>query len=154
MPLNKATTALALRVVLGAVFMYAAYTKLRQSWLLFALSIDSYQLLPEWAVYTVARTLPWMELALGVLLMTGVWLRSLSIVAAGILALFFTVMIVAYARGGGIDCGCFGVGEPLSAKTLVRDGALLASAIWLVALTRGPSSSIVHRRSGPWTTDS
>ena len=145
MPLNKATTALALRVVLGAVFMYAAYTKLRQSWLLFALSIDSYQLLPEWGVYAVARTLPWMELALGVMLIAGVWLRSLSLVAAGILALFFTVMIVAYARGGGIDCGCFGVGEPLSAKTLIRDGTLLASAIWLTAIVHRPSS-IVHRQ--------
>ena len=58
---------LALRLLLGAVFIYAAYTKLRQSWLLFALSIDSYQLLPEWAVFGLARTLPALELALGVL---------------------------------------------------------------------------------------
>ena len=104
---------LALRVLLGAVFIYAAYTKLRQSWLLFALSIDSYQLLPEWAVFALARTLPALELALGVLLIAGVWLRYLSIVAAAILALFFSVMVVSYFRGAGIDCGCFGVGEPL-----------------------------------------
>ena len=114
------------------MFIYAAYTKLRQSWLLFALSIDSYQMLPEWAVYAVARTLPWLELALGVLLATGVWLRYLSIVATAILGLFFTVMLVSYFRGAGIDCGCFGVGEALSAKTLLRDGVLLAAAISLV----------------------
>lgn len=123
-----------LRLVLGAVFIYAAYTKLRQSWLLFALSIDSYQLLPEWAVFAVARSLPWLELALGILLIAGIWLRYLSVVAAGILALFFTVMLVQYFRGAGIDCGCFGVGEPLSAKTLARDGVLLAAALALVAL--------------------
>jgi uncharacterized membrane protein YphA (DoxX/SURF4 family) len=127
---------LALRLVLGAVFLYAAYTKLRQSWLLFALSIDSYQLLPEWAVFALARTLPLFELALGLLLITGVWLRYLSIVAAAILGLFFSVMVVSYFRGAGIDCGCFGVGEPLSVRTLVRDGVLLAAAIALVALTR------------------
>ena len=127
---------LALRVLLGAVFVYAAYTKLRQSWLLFALSIDSYQLLPEWAVFALARTLPWLELALGIALIAGVWLRYLSIAAAGILAMFFTVMVVAYFRGAGIDCGCFGVGEPLSARTLLRDGALLAAALVLVAYTR------------------
>jgi uncharacterized membrane protein YphA (DoxX/SURF4 family) len=120
---------LLLRIALGAVFMYAAYSKLRQSWLLFALSIDSYQMLPEWAVYAVARTLPWFELALGVLLVAGVWLRYLSIVAAAILAAFFTVMLVSYFRGGGIDCGCFGVGEALSAQTLARDGLLLAAAV-------------------------
>jgi uncharacterized membrane protein YphA (DoxX/SURF4 family) len=124
-----------LRLVLGAVFIYAAYTKLRQSWLLFALSIDSYQLLPEWAVLGVARTLPWLELALGILLIAGAWLRYLSIAAAGILGLFFTIMVVQYFRGAGIDCGCFGVGEPLSAKTLARDGVLLAAALALVAST-------------------
>ncbi len=129
-----------LRVLLGAVFIYAAYTKLRQSWLLFALSIDSYQLLPEWAVFAVARTLPWLELALGVLLIGGVWLRYLSIAAAGILGLFFTVMVVSYSRGAGIDCGCFGVGEPLSLKTLARDGVLLAAALGLVALAWKPVS--------------
>ena len=128
-----------LRLLLGAVFIYAAYTKLRQSWLLFALSIDSYQLLPEWAVFGLARTLPWLELALGVLLIGGLWLRYLSIAAAGILALFFTVMVVSYFRGAGIDCGCFGVGEPLSLKTLARDGVLLAAALGLVALAWKPA---------------
>ena len=123
-----------LRLLLGAVFLYAAYTKLRQSWLLFALSIDSYQMLPEWAVYAVARTLPWFELMLGVLLVAGVWLRYLSVVATTILTLFFTVMLVQYFRGAGIDCGCFGVGEALSAKTLARDGVLLAAALTLVTL--------------------
>jgi putative oxidoreductase len=129
-----------LRVLLGAVFIYAAYTKLRQSWLLFALSIDSYQILPEWAVYAVARTLPWFELTLGVMLIAGVWLRYLSVVATTILALFFTVMLVQYFRGAGIDCGCFGVGEALSAKTLLRDGALLAAALALVVLSRRATS--------------
>jgi uncharacterized membrane protein YphA (DoxX/SURF4 family) len=136
----RARVALGLRLLLGAVFIYAAYSKLRQSWLLFALSIDSYQLLPEWAVYAVARTLPWLELALGVLLIAGVWLRYLAAVAAGILALFFTVMVVSYFRGAGIDCGCFGVGEPLSARTLVRDGVLLAAAFALVLLARARSN--------------
>jgi putative oxidoreductase len=128
--------ALALRLLLGAVFVYAAYTKLRQSWLLFALSIDSYQLLPEWAVFALARTLPLLELALGVLLILGVWLRYLSIAAAAILGLFFSVMVVSYFRGAGIDCGCFGVGEPLSARTLARDGVLLVAAVALVVLSR------------------
>lgn len=138
--------ALALRLLLGAVFVYAAYTKLRQSWLLFALSIDSFQLLPEWAVYGVARTLPWLELALGGLLIAGVWLRYLAVATAGILALFFTVMVVSYIRGAGIDCGCFGVGEPLSARTLVRDGLLLTAAIALVPLARtSPKSPVPNR---------
>ena len=124
-----------LRLLLGAVFIYAAYTKLRQSWLLFALSIDSYQLLPEWAVLAVARTLPWLELSLGVLLLSGLKRRYVSIAAAAMLMLFFSVMVVQYAGGTGIDCGCFGVGEALSARTLARDGALLTAALILVVLS-------------------
>jgi uncharacterized membrane protein YphA (DoxX/SURF4 family) len=122
------------RVVIGIVFLYAAYTKLRQPWLVFAMSIDSYGFLPEWAVLSLARTLPWLELTLGLLLLAGIWLRYVSIAAAALLGVFFTVMMVAYTRGLGIDCGCFGVGEALSAKTLLRDGALLAIAIALAVL--------------------
>ena len=135
MTISARRTTILLRLILGAVFLYAAYTKLSQSWLLFALSIDSYQLLPEWAVLTVARTLPWTELALGVLLLFGWKARYVSIGAAAILTLFFVVMLFQYTRGAGIDCGCFGVGEALSAKTLARDGALLAAAVLLVALS-------------------
>lgn len=125
-----------LRLVLGAVFLYAAYTKLRQSWLLFALSIDSYQLLPQWAVLTLARTLPWIEFAIALLLVAGVWLRYVAIAATLLLALFFGAMVLSYTRGAGIDCGCFGVGEALSLKTLARDGALLLASIALIVLSR------------------
>src|SRR6476661_4061515 len=56
-------TRLLLRLLLAGVFVYAAWTKLRQPWLVFALSIDAYQLLPEWGVLAIARVLPWLELA-------------------------------------------------------------------------------------------
>ena len=132
----RAALRLALRLVLGAVFLYAAYTKLRQSWLLFALSIDSYQLLLEWAVLTLARTLPWLELLLGVLLILGWGLTFVAWLAAIVLAGFFGVMLFSYARGAGIDCGCFGVGEALSMRTLIRDGTLLTAAVLLAFLSR------------------
>jgi len=122
---------LALRLVLAAVFIYAAYTKLRQPWLLFALSIDSYQLLPQWAVLTVARTLPWLELLVGLLLVSGFGLRYVALVTSAQLVIFLAVMLRAYAKGLGIDCGCFGAGEALTYKTLIRDGLLTAGAIVL-----------------------
>jgi uncharacterized membrane protein YphA (DoxX/SURF4 family) len=128
-----------LRAVLGAVFLYAAYTKLREPWTLFAVSIDAYGILPEWAVLFVARTLPWFELGLGLVLVAGLWLRYASIAAVSLLGVFFVMMAVAYAKGLAIDCGCFGPGEALSAKTLMRDGTLVAMAAALAVLSR------VHR---------
>jgi len=128
---------LILRVALAAVFVYAAWSKLRQSWLLFAMAIDAYGLLPQWAVMTLARALPWFELALGILLLTGFWLRHTTIVASALLVVFFTVMLRSYAKGLQIDCACFGFGEAISLKTLLRDGLLVLSSVALTALAFG-----------------
>jgi uncharacterized membrane protein YphA (DoxX/SURF4 family) len=122
---------LALRVALGAVFVYAAWTKLRQPWELFAMSIDAYKVLPYWAVVVVARTLPWAELAIGVALMAGRWLRVSAGAASLLLAVFFALMVRAYVKGMQINCGCFGLGDPISARTLARDGSLLAGYLFL-----------------------
>jgi len=120
-----------LRVGLGVVFAYAAYTKLRQPWMLFAFSINSYGLLPERAVMLLARTLPWVELAIGVLLVIGYQLRYVAAAASALLSVFFTVMVRAHIQGLGIDCGCFGFGEKLGARTLIRDGLLVALSLGL-----------------------
>jgi len=125
---------LILRLFLAAVFLYAAYTKLRQPWLLFAMSIDAYQLLPAWAVLTLGRTIPWLELLLGLLLATGIGLRYAAAGATILLGAFFAVMLQAYIKGMGIDCGCFGLGEKISPLTLTRDGALLAMSVALLCL--------------------
>jgi len=134
--------ALALRIPLGCIWLYAAYTKLKQSWLVFAMSIDAYRLLPETAVLAIARTLPWIELAIGILLVVGLALRYVSVTGALILGVFFSVMAVAHARGLGIDCGCFGVGEALTGWTLLRDGTLLAASIALAYLSWKPGSAV------------
>ena len=125
------TVVLALRVALGAVFVYAAWTKLRQPWELFAMSIDAYTVLPYWAVVVVARTLPWAELAIGLALMAGRWLRISTAAASLLLGMFFVLMVRTYAKGMKIDCGCFGLGDPISVRTLARDGTLLAGYLFL-----------------------
>src|ERR1700676_938107 len=121
-----------LRVALGIVLLYAAYTKLRQPWLLFAMSIDAYQVLPSWAVLAIARTLPWLELVLGAWLIWGRYLRYAAPALSVLLIAFYVMMLRAY--GSGIDCGCFGVGEAIGPRTLARDGVLLAGSFLLTYL--------------------
>jgi uncharacterized membrane protein YphA (DoxX/SURF4 family) len=125
--------ALILRVALGAIFVYAAWVKLREPWALFAMAIDSYQVLPAWAVEIVARALPWFELLLGVVLIAGVWRHVSTAAASLLLAVFFGMMVRAMVKGMQIDCGCFGPGDRLSWVTLLRDGALLASSLFVTA---------------------
>ena len=43
-------------------------------------------------------------------------------------------MVRAYAKGMQINCGCFGPGEAISWKTLLRDGSMAAAAIAMTCL--------------------
>lgn len=130
------------RVALAAIFLFAAYAKLKPqaalpwspaslktSLSMFAMQVDSYQLLPAWAVSPAAHLLPPFELLLGLWLLSGLALRYASLLTTLLLGGFFTVMVRTYSLGLEISCGCFGPGEKLGMKTLLRDGSLLALSL-------------------------
>jgi uncharacterized membrane protein YphA (DoxX/SURF4 family) len=126
--------ALVLRLGLGAIFVYSAWSKLKDSWALFAMAVDSYQVLPLWGVQWVARTLPWVELLIGVLLIVGRWMRVTTVACSVLLLVFFGLMIRAHLKGMEINCGCFGTGEAISWRTLLRDGAMVAGSLVLTGV--------------------
>jgi putative oxidoreductase len=124
---------LLLRLILGGIFVYAGYVKLRDPWQLFAASIASYELVPMWMGEIIAKWFPWLEIALGVGLVIGWRLLAPSAALTALVLLFFNVMLWrAFLQGKAIDCGCFGTGEALTWKTLVRDGSMLAGALVVV----------------------
>jgi uncharacterized membrane protein YphA (DoxX/SURF4 family) len=137
------------RIVLGVIFLYAAYSKLHfnGSWHLgdyhffFGMAINSYNLLPLWAVEWMARILPWFELALGALLIIGVGLRWAASIASALLLVFIIAMTRAYILGLEIVCGCFGNNEKLGPGTLIRDSSMLVLAL---AVTIG--AFLINRR--------
>src|SRR5437016_12030591 len=91
---------IAARVLLGLVFVYAAYAKLhyngawhlRDYYFLFAMGIDSYRMLPLSVVEWMARILPWLELALGTLLVIGVGMRWAGLAVIALLVLFMIAL--------------------------------------------------------------
>ena len=125
------------RVVLGCIFIYAAFTKLyfNGEWhfgdyqFFFGMVINSYNILPMWAVTLAARILPWFELLLGILLVAGIGLRWTGMIASALLLVFIGAMTRAYLHGLEIMCGCFGNNEKLGPLTLLRDSAILIPAI-------------------------
>jgi len=128
---------IAARTVLGLIFVYAAYAKLhfngawhlRDYYFFFAMSIDSYRMLPLIIVQWMARILPWLELGLGALLVVGAGVRWAGLVLSALLVVF--MMALAHAALGGleINCGCFGTGSVKPGRELMLDGVLLALAL-------------------------
>jgi len=124
---------LVLRLVLAGVFIYAGYVKVREPWQLFAAGIAGYNLVPMSTVEFLAKTFPWFEIALGVGLLIGRRLLPPASVLTALLLVFFNVMLWrAFLQGKEIECGCFGPGEALTWKTLLRDGSMLAGSLLVV----------------------
>ncbi len=119
------------RIFLASIFIYAGYTKVMAP-IQFAAAIEKYQLLPPNSVLWVVKILPWTEIVLGALLLVGLKIRYSAGLAGMMLTVFLVAMAVTYARGIEADCGCFGIGEPISPITLLRDSAFLLPAIFLV----------------------
>ena len=154
------------RLALAAVFLVAAYAKLKPqvampwsaasvktSLAMFAMQVDSYQLLPPSYVNLVAHLLPPFELFLGLWLLSGIALRLSSLMTTLLIAGFFTVMVRTYALGLSINCGCFGPGEQLGTKTLMRDGSLLvlsgAVTVGAFLARRAHREAVVPAESAP-----
>jgi hypothetical protein len=93
-------------------------------------AILAYDLMPRSLAGSVARWLPYVELATGVLVLAGLALRPAVAIAAALLLVFTGVVAVALARGTDAPCGCFGIGDlrPLRRTVVLRNLVLLAIA--------------------------
>jgi uncharacterized membrane protein YphA (DoxX/SURF4 family) len=145
------------RLALAAIFIYAGAVKLLGLAIhprptvglalsYFALQVDSYQLLPPWAVQFVAHTLPLAEIAIGLMLLLGwllpIWSTLVTLLVAGL----FASVVRAYALGLQINCGCFAKPEPLTGMTVLRDGALLLLALLMTVFAFQEA-----RKPHPWS---
>src|SRR5205814_189673 len=94
--------------------------------------IGNYRLLQHEWNNLLAITLPWIEVAAGLLLIVGIWARASSLVIALMLAVFLAAIGQAIARGLNISCGCFSTveGRKVGLVGLAQDVALLAAASW------------------------
>lgn len=124
---------LALRVLIGAIFIYSGILKIQQP-LNFADSIATFRMLPSQFISIFALALPPFEIITGLMLLTG-WKCRLGALAIFILAIIFAIALgQALIRGLEVDCGCFGSGKPSVLKTwasLGRDLLLMGASLWL-----------------------
>lgn len=109
----------------AGIFLPSAASKLRAMDEFEGVLAD-YRLLPEFLVRPVARALPVLELAAGLLVLLPPTRPAGGALAAGLLLIFALAMAVNLARGRTeIDCGCFlgrqkeRIGWPLVARNLM-----------------------------------
>ena len=122
------------RLALAAIFCYAGSVKALDV-VAFAGSVANYQLLPYQLNFLVAATLPYVELAAGLLLLFGRQVRPATLLVAGMNGVFILALLSVILRGLDIDCGCFrpgGEGHTSAQMALLRDVGimLLAALTW------------------------
>lgn len=121
------------RIGLSIVFIYASYDKILHP-AAFAKVIYNYQILPDELINLSAIFLPWLELVIGSLLITGIWLPGSVFIGNLLLMTFFSAIIYNKVRGLDISCGCFSTsgGEtPESNLYLLRDFSFIIISVYL-----------------------
>ena len=130
------------RLILGGVLLLAGALKignLQKS----AMAVRAYELLPVSLANLLGYALPWVEIGVGLLLITGAAVRISGLIGAITMLAFIIAISQAWARGLSIDCGCFGGGgaiDPEDTKYLteiIRDLGLLILGIYLYFYPKG-----------------
>jgi uncharacterized membrane protein YphA (DoxX/SURF4 family) len=102
------------RLGLAAVFLVAGGTKVGDL-AASGRAVNAYRLMPYDVAKIVGAAQPFLELALGLLLLVGLAVRLSAAIGAVLLVIFIAGIASAWARGLQIDCGCFSRGGELGA---------------------------------------
>lgn len=141
---------LVLALALGGIFLYAAHDKVLDPRPLVTI-IWGYRLIPPELTNLIAIYLPWMELLVGLGLVTGLARRAAAGWATVLLTFFTTALVINAVRGIDVACGCFSTSaqDVQNAWLLaLRDLPMLAAAAVLTFFPprrRPPLHSDVHR---------
>ena len=111
-------------IVLGAALLAAGTAKLAsRSWPADGRGLGA----PAWAIPVV----PWVEMALGALLVVGVLRAPVAAATAVLLVAFTVLLVVRLAHGEHPPCACFGrlTTRPISWWSVARNGVLIALAV-------------------------
>jgi len=129
---------LVLRLVLGGMFLYAAWDKVAspQS---FAMSVRAYEIVPFSISNLFALCLAWAELAVGILLIVGLFIRSAAGASLMLMVMFFVAIATVLVRGMVVDCGCFGSegGSAAGPLLLVRNAFLIVASVLVMRYNDG-----------------
>lgn len=129
----KQAVIIGVRLLLGGIFLAAGLSKVGTPLQTLA-TVYSYDIvISDWAANTVAHTLPWMEILLGLGLLAGLWLPVTVGWTAAVLLTFTVLTAQAWWRELPIDCGCIDLStlHPALAALSTPGGATLRNLVLL-----------------------
>jgi uncharacterized membrane protein YphA (DoxX/SURF4 family) len=138
------------RLVLGGVLLAAGGLKVfkpTES----ANAVAAYKILPTNMAHLAGYALPWLEVAIALLLIIGIMVRPAAIISGLIMVVFIGAIASVWARGMLIDCGCFGGGGEIDPSLatqvrrtyfieIMRDLGLALAALYLYFFPYGKLS--------------
>ena len=140
--LNNDYLHLALRLLIGGLFLYAGLPKILDT-MGFAASIYNYKLFPAPIIGLTAAFIPWVEVMAGLTLVLGVKVRGASLLIFLLLVVFIILAAISAIRGLDIDCGCFsGVERKANLLAIFEDIALLVCAFIIFYFDQGRISPV------------
>ena len=126
---------LAIRLAAGAVWLVAGAAKIADLEQ-FRVQVGAYDVLPAGLEAPFAYALPFVEVGIGLYLVSGLLVRGTAALSCLLMAVFVVAMIQARLRGLVLDCGCFGslTRQPIGLWTIARDAALGLPGLIMVFL--------------------
>lgn len=126
-----------IRIAVGGTFVYAGISKLAFPGE-FLKIVQNYGVLPSLLVKPLATVLPWAELLLGILLITGLLVKPVSLLLISLLLAFIVVMIIKSTPGNLDNCGFFLFSSWLASQSpstlILKNVLLITSCLYLLFL--------------------
>lgn len=126
----RLTLVLSARLLVGAVFLMSSPTKVVAPEA-FVLNVLNYRVLPSRLAKAYGYILPYSELSVAILLLSGFLSRWAALAAILMLVSFISAISIAIRRGYHLDCSCFGLlyREPIGWSIMARDSVLVVAAL-------------------------
>ncbi len=125
------------RVIVGSVLLYAGFMKAAGPSAEFAGIIAAYKILPPLMVAPFSIGLPYVEMWIGLFLLTGLYTRHAAVAAMTLCSFFFLALLSTRLRGIDLaSCGCFGADALSPRYTLLLDAGLIALSLTIYKQSR------------------
>jgi uncharacterized membrane protein YphA (DoxX/SURF4 family) len=135
------------RLYVGGILVYAGFMKAVGPAAEFAAILETYKLFPSAILMPMAQGLPYIEMWVGLFILTGFCTRQAALAAMALSVAFFISVGSALVRHLDlVSCGCFGSDSLHPSHTLVLDALLFAFSCLIYRANRFPQAWTLDQR--------